>query len=451
VTRDVKTANTDTLNADWLVQQLNPLAEQKQIRGWCLAYSGGVDSQVLLHLLSLTKLKITAIYIDHGLQPQSARWASHCENQCLQVNIPFRVIKVDAAPQKGESPEAAARNARYGAFNEVVEAGMCLLTAQHQQDQSETVLLQLLRGAGAAGLAAMPLVAAFAKGWHSRPLLHISQQAILEYAEKYRLSWIEDPSNQQQSFDRNYLRHSVIPKIQQRWPALNKTLSIFSEQQAENAALLEILAEIDLQTARIRRNQLNIEALKKLSDARLRNALRYWFKNSVPPRAVLQQIIRQMLEASHQTSPLVSWGDNEIRRYRNDLYALKKVDHDPGRIYTWSTLLGADNSLTIGCLGIKLQMSQRHAEGAYYLSRDIFDRPLTIRFRLGGEHIKPAGRKGHRDLKSLFQEAAVPPWQRDRIPLLYSGRHLAAVVGYWVEDAFSAKDLGWFIGSEKIS
>jgi len=420
-----------------LSRYLNQLAEQYNIKTWCLAYSGGVDSQVLLHLLHLTKLNIRAVYIDHGLQAESADWAKHCEQQCHQLNVPFRVIKVNAAPQKGESPEAAARNARYAAFKEIVQTGVCLLTAQHQQDQAETVLLQLLRGGGAAGLAAMPQVSVFSGGWHSRPLLNVPQQAIIDYAESHQLSWVEDPSNQLQNYDRNFLRLSIIPALQQHWPALSKTLSVFSGQQAENAQLLDALAEIDLQLVKIEENQLDSVCLKKLDNARLRNVLRFWIKEQgypLPSRAVLQQIVRQMAGESDASGALVSWADIEIRRYRNVMYCLQKMQHDAGKIYEWD----GKSLLAMEGTGEAVQLKKRRVsdEIPFVLDKSVLHAALSVRFRQGGERIQPAGRGGHHDLKSLFQEAGVAPWQRSRIPLLYADDTLVAVIGYWLADAF---------------
>lgn len=426
-----------------LIQQLNSLADQYKIKTWCLAYSGGVDSQVLLHLLHLTQLNIKAVYIDHGLQDQSADWALFCGQQCEQLNIPFQSIKVEAAAAKGESPEAAARTARYSALKQIIQKDCCLLTAQHQDDQSETVLLQLLRGAGAAGLAGMPGIISFSDGWHCRPLLDVSQKSILDYAQNNHLSWVEDPSNQHLNYDRNYLRHTVMPAIQQRWPALNKTLVIFSEQQAENAALLDVLAEADLKAAMLEDNCLDISVLLELENARLRNALRFWFKtinSPMPSRAVLQQIVQQMLSASHDTSALVSWANVQVRRFRDNLFWLRKIDHDASQVYSWSD----SAPMLLNSLEKKLQfVKMKTSKDTQYVLRDsIVSQSLTVRFRQGGERIQPAGRNGHHDLKSLFQEAAVPPWLRDKIPLLYAGDELVAVVGYWLADEFSVEGEG---------
>lgn len=431
------------LNTEFLVQQLGEFAKRHKIKTWCLAYSGGVDSQVLLHLLYQTKFKVSAVYIDHGLQPQSTGWGEHCRGQCNQLSIPFQLIKVNAGALKGESPEAAARTARYVALKELIQNDACLLTAQHQDDQTETILLQLLRGAGAAGLAGMPEIIKFADGWHARPLLNISQNAILDYAHKNELDWVEDPSNQQVNYDRNYLRHSVMPQIQQRWPAINKTLSLFAKQQAENAQLLDVLAEKDLIASLIERNCLNIEQLNKLENARLRNALRFWFKSlqkPMPSRAVLQQVVQQIKNTSHDTAVLVSWANVEVRRFRDKLYCLKQLVHDATQVYSWSI----KDDLVLDSIDRKLLLKKYKTDNdiTYVLNKLLLTKAVTVRFRQGGERIKPAGRNGSHDLKSLFQEAAVPTWQRDRIPLLFSGDDLVAVIGYWLADDFAIKGEG---------
>jgi len=435
-----------SLDADQLSLQLTQLADQYKIKTWCLAYSGGVDSQVLLHLLKQSKLNVSAVYIDHGLQAESSEWSKHCEYQCKQLNVPFQSISVNAQAGKGESPEAAARSARYNAFKKILKPDMCLLTAQHQDDQAETVLLQLLRGGNAAGVAAMPKISAFEKSWHCRPLLNVSQQAILDYAQKNNLIWVEDPSNQQQNYDRNYLRHSVIPVIQQRWSAVNKTLFVFAQQQAENVQLLDELAKIDLRSVLLKPDQLSIFQLNKLSDARLRNTLRYWIKQNqspLPSRAVLQQIVSQLQNDSHDTHSLVSWAGVEVRRFRDALYLLKSIEHDPQQSFQWN---GKD-VLTLSSIEKKLMLKKTQAgkDEPYILNKKVLSKPVTVRFRQGGERLKPAGRNARHDLKSLFQEAGVPAWQRDKIPLLYAGDELIAVVGYWLSDEYAVQDEQGFL------
>jgi tRNA(Ile)-lysidine synthase len=432
------------LSAETLIQQLNQLASQYNIKTWCLAYSGGVDSQVLLHLLHQTRLTISAIYIDHGLQAQSSDWAEHCKQQCQQLDIPFQIIKVDARPAPGESPEAAARSARYAALKTQIKAGCCLLTAQHQDDQAETILLQLLRGAGAAGLSGMPEIATFANGWHARPLLQVSQSAVLDYAQSHKLDWIEDPSNQQCQYDRNYLRHEVVPKIKQRWPAINKTLSVFSQQQAENARLLDVLAEQDLASARVESFCLAIKSLNELDNARLRNALRYWFKtiaSPVPSRAVLAQIVQQIKNTSHDTAAQVSWAKCEVRRFRDQLYWLEQSQHDASQVLNWDV----KSVLELPSINKKLSIKKINTTTSdidFVLNPSVLKQSIMVRFRQGGEKIKPAGRNGSHDLKSLFQEASVPAWQRDKVPLIFADDELIVVVGYWLADDYAIKGEG---------
>ena len=433
---------TGRLTAEYLIQRLNQLAEQYKIKTWCLAYSGGLDSQVLLHLLSLSKLNVKAIYIDHGLQSQSADWANHCFQQCEQLAIPFQIIKVDASAARGESPEAAARSARYAALKKCIQKYDCLLTAQHQDDQTETILLQLLRGAGAAGLSGMPVIAEFGSGWHARPLLNISQLQISDYAELNNLSWVEDPSNQQINYDRNYLRHTVLPELQHRWPSLNKTLSVFASQQAENAHLLNVLAAEDLRLSLTDESRLNINQLNKLDDARLRNVLRYWIKSinkQIPSRAVLEQVVQQIKNNSHDSAILVGWANVEIRCFREELFCLNKITHDATQVYNWDL----KDDLFLSSIKKKLSLKKISSDNnIFVLDASILKQPVTVRYRQGGERIKPAGRNGSHDLKSLFQESAVPGWQRDKIPLLYVGDDLVAVVGYWLADSYAVKGEG---------
>ena len=441
------------LDASGLALQLSQLAQQYSITDWCLAYSGGVDSQVLLHLLhqiqqqpelqSSFQLNLTAVYINHQLQVESSAWAEHCAEQCAALNIPFQIIAVNAHPETGESPEAAARAARYGAFKKIIRPGMCLLTAQHQDDQAETVLIQLLRGAGAAGLSAMPALSAFAEGWHARPLLNISQQAIQAYAQQHQLKWVEDPSNQLPHYDRNFLRQQIMPALQQRWPAVNKTLSRFASQQVENNALLEELALIDLGELQQTDGSIELAALKQLTSARARNALRYWFKTrqaSMPSSALLAQLLQQIKTDSHDNHLCISWGDNELRRFRDALYLCRVSNHDPRQVIEWN----GRQPLELPSLGKTLELTQTQTSPdiTYVLKAEILGVPLSIRFRQGGERIQPAGRQGHRELKKLFQEVALPEWQRERIPLLYAGDQLVAVVGYWLAEEWVCKGQG---------
>lgn len=419
-----------------LLEFLERFPAAATIKTWWLAYSGGVDSQVLLHLLAQTGLNLQAVYIDHGLQAESRDWALHCENSCKALKIPFRMISVNAHPEPGESPEAAARKARYQALAELIGEQDCLLTAQHRDDQAETLLLQLFRGAGAAGLAAMPRVSEFSSGWHARPLLDESRKDILEYARHQRLSWVEDPSNLQHRYDRNFLRLQLMPVLKQRWPAINRILAQAAEQQAENKELLEQLAELDLKQLSTKIAGLTVTGLRAVSEDRQRNVLRYWIKQHhlpVPSRSVLNQIQQQMLTAADDANPEVRWSGVEMHRFKDHIYAFTSLDHEPEQSLEWQI----SQTLEITPLRQRLLMNAHTGLG---LDKSRIVPCLQVRFRQGGERLCPAGRQGHHSLKKLFQEAGVPPWLRDRIPLIYQNGELIAVAGHWVADEYKVAD-----------
>ena len=422
------------LNAENILQCLNHTPTGKTIKTWWLAYSGGVDSQVLLHLLSQTKLDVRAVYIDHGLQAVSGQWAEHCAQSCQQLNIPFQTIAVNACAKNGESPEASARHARYQALATLVEEHHCLLTAQHQDDQAETFLLQLFRGAGAAGLAAMPFCDSFSKGLHMRPLLEFTQNDILTYAKQYDLNWVEDPSNQDDRYDRNYLRNRIMPLLKQRWPAIDKIISTVAKQQAENKQLLEYYAAEELKYIHADPDSLPVDALLDFDEPHLRNILRYWIKQQnipVPSRKILQQIMQQMFTEKEDAKSKVSWSGFDMYRYKGELIVVPAIHHDDKQIFNWD----GQQPLMIASLSKQLTMKKTTGRG---LKADIIGKDLTVCFRQGGEHIKPAGRNGTHSLKKLFQEAAIPVWQRSRIPLVYLGDALIAVAGYWIADDYQA-------------
>ncbi len=422
------------LDGETLQQQLKQFATSKQIKTWWLAYSGGVDSQVLLHLLASTQLAVRAVYVDHGLQAASLDWQTHCAYSCEQLGIPFQSIVVHAQPQRGEGPEAAARIARYAALAKLINKHDCLLTAQHQDDQAETLLLQLFRGAGAAGLASMPAISRFSAGWHLRPLLTLTRVEIEQYAQLHSLTWVNDPSNQDVHYDRNYLRQRIFPLLKQRWPGIEKTLSIAAQQQAENNDLLEQLAKIDLNEVMQPDGALSVKGLGHLSEDRQRNLLRFWVIQQqfpVPPRRILKQILQQMLSAKDDSQPCVCWSGCELHRFKGYLYVFASIVHDADKILDWLPL----RPLLLTNLNQQLRMRPVTTTG---LSKQILTQSLQVRFRQGGETIQPAGRQGHHSLKKLFQELEVPPWLRSRIPLIYLGNELIAVAGYCVADSYQA-------------
>ena len=403
-------------------------------RQFLVAYSGGLDSHALLYLCAqCSSLPVRAVYIHHGLQDEADQWSEHCARVCAALDIPFKTIHVDASKRSGESPEEAARKARYDGLKSELEAGDCLLTAHHQDDQSETVLLQLFRGAGVAGLAAMPMIRQTDHLFHARPLLAFSRDEIHSYADENNLQWIEDPSNTDINFDRNLLRHDIIPVVKKRWSQLGVSLSKMASQQQDALEIIEAMAGVDLASIVMQQaHVIDMTGLAKLSNARQLNVLRSWIHQcaqDAPTANVLHQV-QSILLAADDASPKVCWGQSEIRRYQRKLYCLKRVDHDVVEVFDWNP----DKKLVLENLGIELEAGQLISQG---LKPELLDNTLKVTFRQGGEKIQPVGRKNTHSLKKLMQDAGIPPWQRSRIPLIYLNDELICVYGYWLAEGFS--------------
>jgi tRNA(Ile)-lysidine synthase len=423
---------------------LETLPAVQSARSCVVAYSGGVDSHVLLHLCHAAGLPVRAIHIHHGLQAEADHWDRHCAEVCLKLDIAYQCIHVDAEPGPGESPEDAARKARYQALENELPSDEVLLTAHHQGDQAETFLLQLMRGAGPAGLASMPVIKPFGAGYHARPLLGFSQQSLRQYAEEHQLIWVEDPSNADTGFDRNFMRNEVMPRLVENWPNASEAISQAAALQQDTLEIIDVMAATDLAAVSTQqRNSLSISKLKQLSQARQYNVLRYWINASgfsKPRRNILQEIIQSVLPAAEDAAPLVLWGNTEIRRYQDALYVLKALNsHEIHHVYAWD----GEQPLFIETLNMELSLTQTAGKG---LQQDVVARGMTVRFRQGGEQFRPNGRQHTHSLKKLMQEAGIPPWQRNRIPLIYIGHQLACVCGYWVAEMFSVSEdqQGWY-------
>lgn len=424
-----------------LVEVLSTYRDTQQI--W-LAYSGGLDSQVLLHAIAqlrsqLPKPKLRAVHIHHGLHPQADYWAEHCQTMCQAVAIPCEIIHVQVRQAPRESLEANARTARYQAIAQLLAPADIVLTAQHADDQAETVLLQLLRGAGVAGLAAMPVVTRLAAGWLIRPLLNYTRAQLYAYAQQAQLQWIEDSSNADIQFDRNFLRHQIIPQLQQRWPSISQTLSRVARHQAETHELVQNLAKIDWETCRTRHlAQLNLATLAALSPARQRQVIRYWLNQCqlpTPTSAQLQQLLRNLVSAKNDRQPVVRWRGVEIRRYRQLLFAMPPLPPQPAASYqltlpqTLALPFGQLTAISVSGQGLALPSGT----------------VLQVRFRQGGEIFHWHGHQ--RVVKKLLQSLQLPPWQRHFIPLIYLNNTLVAIPKIGVRDELraSAGQMGWEI------
>ena len=425
------------------------LAQMPTMDGYRVAFSGGADSAALLHALcqlreTLAPAQISAVHVHHGLHPAADTWESDCRRLCGDLGVALDVRRVDATARSGESPEAAARRARYDALKSVVGAGEAVCTAHHQRDQAETLLLQLLRGAGPAGLAGMPALAPLGKGWLARPLLDARPGALRDYLLRHDVQWAEDPGNADQRFDRNYVRAEILPRLEERWPGAQRTLARAALHQADSAAIAQALAGVDLAEARgPLPGTLCGAALEALPAARARNLLRGWLSERGLPMASaanLRAILDQLLKARIDAMPLVSWPGAEVRRHRRLLYARAPLlAHDATRIIVWRP--GRTLELPHGVL------EAATAEGRGLSLERCATAHVEVRFRQGGERFQPAGRRHSTALKKLLQSTAVPPWVRDRIPLIYVDGELAAVAGLWVGAAFavSGGDLGWLL------
>ncbi len=405
-------------------------------RAW-VGLSGGVDSVVLLTVLARLRgrlsFELRAVHVNHGLHPRSGDWQRQCGELCRVLDVPLESRRVRVEPRPGESLEAVARDARYAVFEELLGQGGLLLLAHHEDDQAETFLLQALRGAGVRGLASMPGQAVFSGGTLARPLLGFSREELKAWAEAEHLSWVEDPSNADTGFDRNYLRHEVMPLLKQRWPGAAATLSRGARLAAEADGLLQGMAAEDYARAG-GGVTLPLEFLVSLPEARQRNLLRFWLHQRglpLPAAQKLDELLRQ-LGAAEDRNPCVDWAGAEVRRYRQQLYAQPPFPPSPGGFHLRP---GEEHSLGAG-LGV-LRLVPAAGEGI----RAALCGPtgLSVGFRSGGEDCRPAGRAHHRPLKKWLQDLHVVPWLRDRLPLIHADGELLAVAGLFVCEPHAAK------------
>ncbi len=413
-----------------------------------IAYSGGLDSHVLLHLMaSLSReggYRIRAAHVNHNIQPQSRSWAEHCREVCRALEVELEALEVDAGAPGKESPEGWARDKRYAALENVLAEGEILLTAHHSDDQLETFLLRLLRGAGVLGLASMRSVRRFGSGLHARPLLNFSRAQLLAYAEHHGLDWIEDPSNTDLHADRNYLRHEVIPAIKHRWPGVMLPVGRTIETLAETQALLDDLARQDLLLCRAEDPAVvHIERVQQLPAPRQKNMIRYWCRLLAlpsPDSRRLLQVLTGIIGARHDSMPCVRWQGAEMRRHRQYLYLgapLQEIDRSAIRVWDFS----APCRLQDG------ELSARAGRGNGLRQQACAGSRVEIRYRAGGEKIRLPGRDCTHKLKKLFQQAGTPPWLRERVPLIYVDGRLAMVAGFWTDAEFiaAADEPSWVI------
>ncbi|MCI2292416.1 tRNA lysidine(34) synthetase TilS [Enterobacter sp. I4] len=403
-----------------------------------VGFSGGLDSTVLLHRLKCWRdrepdVQLRAMHIHHGLSAHADDWVAHCEAVCSAWAIPLVVERVTLADE-GLGTEAQARKARYAAFSGALQPGEALVTAQHLDDQCETFLLALKRGSGPAGLSAMPERADFAGTALIRPLLGETRASLEAWAHQHHLRWIEDESNQDDSYDRNFLRLRVLPLLNERWTHFSEAAARSAMLCAEQESLLNELLREELETLITADGALVLAPLEAMSPARRAALIRRWLafhRAAMPSRAMLNRIWDEVAQAREDAAPRIYLNGFEVRRYKGQLWWVKSLPSLADRILDWPS---PEQALTLpvnaGVVALSRSGNVRLPEPG---------ENVTVRFRASGMlHI--VGRNGGRKLKKIWQEQNVPPWLRDATPLLFYGDTLIAAAGVFVTKEGWAED-----------
>ncbi len=465
-----------------------------------IGLSGGVDSVVLLHVLHALALRyswqLSALHVHHGISPHADAWADFCAELCARHHIPLHIEHVDIAPLRELGIEAAARKLRHAAF--ATQPCDFVALAHHADDQAETLLLQLLRGAGVRGASAMPVLSLSKRpllavalkrnvfdtvraepveaqfditspcpstssgrtdgGFNNcaampnilRPLLHCPRQEILDYAAANNMQWIEDESNADDSYPRNFLRHRVLPLLSEKFPAYRDTMARSAQHFAEAGKLLDELARLDEQNSsplplgveRVRERgeghdvTLEVSRLQSLNQPRAKNLLRYFLHSTgapMPQAVQLDDMLHQLCSAREDAAVCIAYSDWQVRRYQGRVYLQRALgEFDRSIVLPWH----GEAELDWPALNTRLQFIRTQNRG---ISLAKLQRArVTLRLRSGGETLRPHPDAATRTLKNLLQEHHVPPWQRDRLPLLYCGDELVCVPGVAIAAEYQA-------------
>jgi len=419
-----------------------------------LGLSGGIDSVVLLEVLHRLAVPLgfhlSCVHVNHRISPNAGSWAQFCVSRCKHLGVPLALHDVSVRRYRSDGLEAAARRARYQVYALLPDADFIVL-AQHLDDQAETLLLQLLRGAGVKGGAAMPVLRAQDSARMGvrapaivRPMLDVSRQQIAAYAKANRLEWVEDESNADTRYDRNFLRHQVLPVIGQAFPGYRTTLARAARNLAEASLLLEGLAAADAKFA-LRGNRLAVGKLQRLGAARAKNLLRWMLTRQgepAPESDRLHEALRQIFEAGDDASVRIVLGAYELRRFAGDAYLLPALSDPPAALKReWD----GKRDWHLPELGGTLRLARRR--GAGLSAARVIERGLTVRLRQGGEKLRVQAHGPTRSLKNLLQESRMPPWERERLPLVYCADTLVAVPGLGVASGWQAREdeTGWVL------
>ena len=410
-----------------------------------VAFSGGLDSSVLLHSLASIpeyKERVFAIHVNHGLSPNSKSWIKHCEKFCRVLGVNFIPLTIEL--ENSKTNENILRQARYEAFFSCLEKGDVLCTAHHQDDHIETILFRILRGTGIKGLAGIEKYSQIEGIDLIRPLISYSKKDLLDYGNKFKVNWIEDESNEDLSISRNFIRKKVIPNLKNdNWPEYKNSISYLSSKAKEANEILDEIAFLDLKRcASESLDRLSILKIRELSHARAMNVLFTWLGINTHlgvSNKITDQVYKSIVLASENSNPVVTFGKRgesgsfQIRRFNNFLRHLPLTETEilsNKKVWKWNT----NNPLELPTGTLSMQLSLGKG-----ISTQLTEPGISIKGRIGGERCKPEGRSKSQKLKKLFQEYRVPPWVRDRIPLVYVGNQLAAVSDLWVCEEFVAK------------
>lgn len=400
-----------------------------------MGLSGGIDSVVLLHAVKQRLAgsgALRALHVNHGLQAESGGWEEFCRELCRGWDVPFSARAV-AVPESGASLENRARIARYEAFSEALAPGECLLLAHHLDDQMETMLLRLSRGAGTRGLSGIPVRRKLGEGIVVRPFLRCPRETLADYAKAQNLRWIEDASNRNTDFDRNYCRHEILPAIERRWPDFRREWERSRRLIADSHELLTELAELDIERcAGKAEHRLRVDALRQLSAPRLHNTLRHWIEkgiNSPADPRKLRSLPHQLIASDHATNAAIDFRNHQVRRFKNELYLVPDLPSiDPETRFSWDPSSQPQFDLP----------GNGSLRAVPTADRGLAGMPYAIRYRRGGETCRLA-RRPTKSLKKILNESRIEPWLRNRLPLLFDSDNLVAIPGIGITESASTQ------------
>lgn len=415
-----------------------------------VALSGGIDSMVLLRLASTyakeKQLECIAVHVNHGLSQHAFDWEIVCQTHCDFLSIPLYIERVQLTVSAQDSLEEVARKARYQALEKHMQANSLLLTGQHQDDQVETFFLALKRGSGPAGLSSMPAIFPLSNGYKCRPLLTVSRSDIEQYAQDNELKWVEDESNQDTRFDRNFLRHEIVPNLVQRWPSFASAVSRSAQLCADQESLLGELLQPKLIAFQNVYQGISISQLDRESELARNTLLRLWLKQftiPLPSQVQLCVLWNEVAKAKEDANPLLELGTIQLRRFQGYLYCLPQYQD----LSSWKNVLNDTVDLPddLGRLFLSKKSEEREPDNetgdqGLLLRAPSDTEKVEVRFNVSGLIPHPETRDHSRKMKKLYQEYGIPSWQRTRLPMIFYNEELAAIAGLFVCRSFSGKE-----------